>query len=224
MWLGYGPIRFALEIGSTIIPFHTVITNSNIISAPYIVSPNQPIRYEIRSTGGSGSFTMTCASVGTSGGNDKLGIERGIDIASQFENVNLATAGTAYLAYSFRLTATRLDATIKILRYAMYTASKDDFTYYLCFQPTITGTPNYVQQSESALEVWTGNGTQTITDYGIVLASGPGIQQEPISSGLENLIRLGHKIDGTPTVISLAIKPASNGANAYAYCNRVENV
>lgn len=223
LWLGYGPVKFSLEVGEDIVEF-LVVNHSNTTAAPYIVSPNQPIRYEIRSLGGAGTFTMTCASVGTSGGNDKLGIERGIEQASEFSNINLPLSGTDYLAYAFRLNSNRLDAAIAILEYTMYTASKDDFVYYLAFNPTISGTPNYVLQANSALEVWTGTGAETITSIGTVLASGPGLQQIPIKSGLENLIRLGHQIDGTQTVIALVIKPLSNGANAFAYCNRVENV
>ena len=168
LWLGYGPIRFSLLVGESLINFHTINNGANTAAVPYMSSPNQPIRYEIRSTGGTGTFKQTCTTVGTSGGRDLLGIERGIDLGSAFENVNLAVLGTNYLVYASRLKSTSLDAQVKILSYEMLVTSNDDFIYYLIFNPTITGAVTYIGQSNSVTEIATGNGTQTVSGGTII--------------------------------------------------------
>jgi hypothetical protein len=150
-------------------------------------------------------------------------VERGIDTGSAFEAVTLPTANTTYLAYAVRLRNTALDAQIKVLDFNIFTVSKDNFVYYLLLNPTITGTPTYVAQSNSAVEVWKGAGTQTVSG-GTIINSGIGSLQEPIMTGTSNVLRLGHRINGTATVIALAIKPLTNGASAYAYFNRLESI
>ncbi len=223
LWLGYGPIRFSLLVGDEVINFHTINNGANTAAIPYMSSPNQPIRYEIRSTGGAGTFKQTCTTVGTSGGRDLLGIERGIDLGSAFESVNLTTLGTNYLVYASRLKSTSLDAQVKILSYEMLVTSNDDFIYYLIFNPTIAGAVTYAGQANSVTEIATGNGSQTVSG-GTIISSGIGRQQAPRSANVANVLRLGHKIDGTRTEIVLAIKPLSNAATTYAYLNRVESI
>jgi len=49
-WLGLGRIRFGFYLNGKLYYAHQV-TNLNTLSAPYMTSPNQPVRYEIRQNG-----------------------------------------------------------------------------------------------------------------------------------------------------------------------------
>lgn len=71
-WLGVGRIRFGFY-GNGIINYCHEIKNINVLTAPYIVSPNLPIRYEISSSGGSGSLIQICSTVISEGGYNPLG-------------------------------------------------------------------------------------------------------------------------------------------------------
>jgi hypothetical protein len=72
-WLGVGKIRFGFYANGKINYCHE-ITNINVLTAPYMVSPNLPIRYEISSTGGQGSLTQICSTVISEGGYNPTGI------------------------------------------------------------------------------------------------------------------------------------------------------
>ena len=63
-WLGVGRVRFGVVIDGQFKLF-TTSTGTNNLDNVYMKSPNQPVRYEIRSVSGgaSGSFNMICSQV-----------------------------------------------------------------------------------------------------------------------------------------------------------------
>jgi len=72
-WLGVGKIRFGFYANGIINYCHQ-ISNINSLTAPYMISPNLPIRFEISSTGGSGSLVQICSTVISEGGYNPIGI------------------------------------------------------------------------------------------------------------------------------------------------------
>lgn len=72
-WLSVGRIRFGFYLFGRINYCHQ-ITNMNILTAPYMLSPNLPTRYEIISTSGAtGSLTQICSTVISEGGYTPIG-------------------------------------------------------------------------------------------------------------------------------------------------------
>jgi hypothetical protein len=70
-WLGAGIVRCGIFYAGHHYYIHT-FRHINI-NTPYITTPNLPTRFEITSTGGSGSMKQTCASVNSEGGYDIKG-------------------------------------------------------------------------------------------------------------------------------------------------------
>ena len=72
-WLSVGRIRFGFYLFGKINYCHQ-ITNINSLTAPYMLSPNLPIRYEIISTSGAtGSLIQICSTVISEGGYTPIG-------------------------------------------------------------------------------------------------------------------------------------------------------
>ena len=72
-WLSVGRIRFGFYLFGKINYCHQ-ITNINSLTAPYMLSPNLPIRYEIISTSGAtGSLVQICSTVISEGGYTPIG-------------------------------------------------------------------------------------------------------------------------------------------------------
>jgi hypothetical protein len=72
-WLSVGRIRFGFYLFGKINYCHQ-ITNLNSLTAPYMLSPNLPIRYEIISTSGAtGSLVQICSTVISEGGYTPIG-------------------------------------------------------------------------------------------------------------------------------------------------------
>ncbi len=75
-WLGVGKIRFGFYANGIINYCHE-ITNindlNNTTGATYMLTGNLPIRFEIKSTGGTGSLKRICSSVISEGGYNPIG-------------------------------------------------------------------------------------------------------------------------------------------------------
>jgi hypothetical protein len=71
-WLSVGRVRFGFYIFGRINYCHQ-ITNLNSLTDPYMLSPNLPSRYEIISTGASGTLTQICSTVISEGGYTPIG-------------------------------------------------------------------------------------------------------------------------------------------------------
>jgi len=69
-WLGVGRVRFGLVIDGQFKLF-TAGTGTNNLNNVYMKSPNQPIRYEIRSVSGgaAGTLNMICSQISLEGSN-----------------------------------------------------------------------------------------------------------------------------------------------------------
>jgi hypothetical protein len=91
-WLSVGRIRFGFYLFGKINYCHQ-ITNLNSLTAPYMLSPNLPIRYEIISTSGAtGSLVQICSTVISEGGYTPIG--RAFSIGTDPNTSGLAVSTT----------------------------------------------------------------------------------------------------------------------------------
>jgi hypothetical protein len=216
LWLGYGPVEFSILVNGEKKVFFFK-DHTNILDKPYMLSPCQPICYEVRGPGG--ILTHTCATVGNIGGIQNSGVERGVETEA---NLSFASAGTNYLMIGMRLKSTHLDVKIDLLRHEVLCSSNDDFVYSIILNPTIAGTTTFTAQTNSALEIAIGIPANTITG-GTVLHVGIGRQSIVANNALQNVLRLGASIAGARDVVALCFKPLSAGASAYAIINTLQS-
>ena len=91
-WLSVGRIRFGFYLFGKINYCHQ-ITNLNSLTAPYMLSPNLPIRYEIISTSSAtGSLIQICSTVISEGGYTPIG--RAFSIGTDPNTTGLAVSTT----------------------------------------------------------------------------------------------------------------------------------
>ena len=215
-WLSVGRVRMGLSINGLLYYFHEFnhANNSNI--GAYMRSPHKPIRYEIRSTGGSASLIQICASVESEGGQQPLGVQRTIRDA---RDLQCNTANTDYAIYGLRLKA-GVYSEIILESINIINQNNDDFFYSIVLNPTVTGTFAYTDVTNSSIQKATSlvGSPATITG-GTELFSGVSQAASNVEQSINNAIKLGTSIDGTKDEIVLIFNGITNGADVYATLN-----
>ena len=188
-------------------------THAGLVASTFVESPNQPIRYEIRSTGGEGSFVQICAQVGSEGSVDDVGIHRHVENGA----FSATSSGTEYAVFGIRLKTAYRNISLLLKDLSLLATTNDNYLWRLWLNPTVGGTFAYVDIDDCALQFADGATANTITADGtILIASGQGTAQSAIANNLESAIRLGSNIDGTVDTLVLSIIPLSNNMVIYS--------
>lgn len=225
-WLGVGRIRCGFVIGGATYYVH-YFDNINALTAPYMSSPNHPIRYEIRQTGaGSGLLKQICSTVMVEGGEENVGITLTTDLSA---GISVDTTLRPLLA--LRLNPSSIDLVALLKNVQLHNEGNTPMYYKVVVNPTITGgslgTFNAID-GFTDVQVASGSASLSLTGgYDLAggyvskgnaaAASGDGGQ------GIDSeLVRLGSKIDGTPIIVVVAGKALVGTANpVYATANLI---
>ena len=210
-WLGVGRMRFFLVYGG--VPYlmyeHTGTDN---LSTVYMTSPNKPIRYELRTLSGTGSFNMICSQVSIEGTLNQLWTPCGI---THEQVTTLATSGTKYPFLGIRTTSNYKDISPILKQISIMNTSNDDYLVTVEIDPTISGSYSWTGTSQIEIEKALGNGSQTVTSTGDILGSWIGAAGTSLITEyqlLDSQVNPGTKIDGSRQAIWICITPL--GANA----------
>ena len=223
-WLGLGRVRFGFYINGSLIYAHQ-ITHLNALSAPYITSPNQPVRYEIRQNGvGAGLMKQVCATVLDESSQEILGtaitaaLSSTVTVQSNIMTPILAVrlnpgySNIALLGKSFDIYNT--DNTIDML-----------FKVYR--NPSLNKSLIWQNIENSYLQFAVGNNTMTLSG-GYALYSGycPKSQGTGANVGgveISSLFgRFGTQINGTPDIIVIGGQGLGGTATAYSCFNAIQ--
>lgn len=92
-WLSAGRIRFGFYLFGRIFYCHQ-ITNVNSLTAPYMVNPNLPVRYQltVNDSNTTAKLTQICSSVMSEGGYNPIG--KPFSISNRITGIEAPTAGT----------------------------------------------------------------------------------------------------------------------------------
>lgn len=204
-WLGVGRVRFGFNIDGETIYVHA-FNNANRVTAVYMRSPNQPIRYEIRSTGGAAFMDEICCSVQLEGGFNPAGLVAITPL--DMTPISIAAGSGWELVYAMRLKQNEADATVLLNGVSLFTGDNLSYQWAVLWNPIIAGSPVWTDVQGSSIQQVIGNGsTNTVTPI-ISMASGYAERASSRTSDLsfETSLRLGSAIDGTMDVIALAVK------------------
>lgn len=159
LWLGGAAFQFYMCLpneGFTLI--HSgqhVGVNAGTITA----SPNQPLRYEIRSTSGSGSLTCYCSQVFTAGPIAQSGKAKAI---FNSPSVTCNTVDTIYALLGIKKVAATRDISIKLTSMGVVnTASSDAGMLLLIRKPTLSAGLTYT--TEGNIQVGKPGSVITVT-------------------------------------------------------------
>ena len=217
-WLGVGRVRFGLNLsGNTYIFGNSSGTNN--LNDIYMSSPNKPIRYEIRSSGNSGTFNQICSQVSMEGSLNSLNIP--VFVANP-NVVTLSTANTKYPVIGLKMD-TGYESISLIMRYLnILNTSNDNYIATLEINPTISGSYTFSSDTQTGVSRSFTDGTQTITTSGTIIG---GFIGEAGTQALTNFtfddskINTGKKINGVVDELWVCITPLGANATFYTSAN-----
>lgn len=210
LWLGGAVLRFFVKTNNGFELIHTVNYSSNYEDV-FILSPNQPIRYEIRSSTGSGSLRYVCSQVATEGSINEAG-----KTLSIINLLPLATnsTGVIYALKGIKKQAAFREVGIQIIDIELVlSATSDAGILMLLKNPTISSALTYVNKEK----IQEGTATnQTITSGTGRLICAINVSSVGGSSQVmkENFLSfLSSKIDNTTDEFVLAYMPSTTNQN-----------
>lgn len=231
LWLGGAVLRVFLKTDLGFVLAHTV-NYAGTATNVFINSPNQPVRYEIRSTTGTGSFRYICSQVSTEGSTTEAGYNNSvISLSTAAIPANtFATIGTRYPIKAIRKKVANRDNSIKITNVQAFVSSTGDIAFWtLELNPTLSAGLTYTDVANSGIQEANGSAvaavTITVTTPGRILASGVVVlngMMPPNSFEADFLSSLGCTLNNTMDQLVLCIQPITAGVTVNATINLKE--
>jgi hypothetical protein len=217
-WLGVGRVRWGLYLEDHAQLQLGEVVAANSIEDPYMRSPNQPITYEIRSSGGSGEFHQLCSTFIVEGSLNSL--NKNVGIYSNGEKTFTAL-GSKYPLMGYRLKGDYPGANVFAESISSLSSlSSHDFLATLEMNPVLgpSASPTWNSVTNTPIEYAMGFGT-TGTTGDIIATEGHVISSWIIKGGSttstdnvslsENIIRPGICINGTQDEVWICVTPIS---------------
>jgi len=216
-WLGLGRVRCGFVVDGLFIVAHEFL-HSNSVTAVYMTTPNLPLRYSIENDGTGPATTLDhiCSTVMTEGGVQATGRLRCISTAGTA--MTATTENIIYAVIGIRLKAASLGATINVISAAIQIQSASESgEWSLRFNPTVAGTFTYADVTNSNIQSVLGTSSNTvtggtITQCGFATSDSGGQGRGGTEAQIDNAIRLGANIAGTPDTIVLCWMPNAGTA------------
>jgi len=209
LWLGGVGLRFFMVVNGRFELIHSY-AHAGIVSSLIMKSPNQPIRYEIRGVSGAGSFDPICSVVSSEGFvNPSDGYS--YEIKTGLAGVSMASNAVSYPLLMFRRKAACRDNSVEMVKYFAYSKTNTNTEVSVVINPTITGTPTWVDAPDSCLQYAIGNGSTIQATGGYSVDSSTITQRaESFKTSSELLYRFLQNVDGTNDVIALVGRADAN--------------
>lgn len=209
LWLGGATARLFLRTENGFVLADEYV-HAQSASGVFFESPNQPIRYDITSTGGVGDFRPICSQVATEGSFNLGGFNR---------QISGDPAGTPYAIINQKMPVIAVrkksschDVAALVNDLFIFTQTQDDRIYWtLERNPVLSGTAaSWQSLSESALEYATFNDSTLVTTNGIVIADGILTYNVNVPTGVLKdsfLSWLGSSLDEVEDTVVLTMTP-----------------
>lgn len=206
LWLGGAILRFWVKTSSGFTLIHSVNYSGTSVDT-FTLSPNQPLRYEIRSSTGTGSLRYICSQVATEGSINESGKPL---VIFNTTSITCNVVGTIYALKSIKKQSAYRDTAIQIVNVAVgITATTDAGLVMLFINPTLSAPITYANKEK----IQEG----TATNQTITVNTGRLIACFPISaSGTDNSMKdnyysfLSGLINNTMDEYVLAYMPTTN--------------
>lgn len=169
LWLGGAGVRVFMAIDGAFKLVHTIDNHAGYQDDVIFLSPNQPVRYEIRSSSGSGSMRAVCSQVSTDGATAN---EQGEGQAIYSASIACNTVGTIYALCGARKAAAHRTHFVPVSEFGVTQTSgnSDAGMLLLLLNPTLSAPLTWSAVSHIEMAVAT---TQTVTNVGRILKAVP---------------------------------------------------
>jgi hypothetical protein len=210
LWLGGAGLRLFFVVGGVFRLLHAIDNHAGAEDGLIFQSPQHPVRHEIRSSTGSGSFIPQCSQVATEGTQS----EQGEELSAYSGSIACNTVGTIYALAGVRKAAGYRDHHIEIDRVAasIISATVDSGVLLLVRNPTLSAPLTWA--AKSRIEEGTAT-TQTLTaGTGRVIAAQPmNTSADGATSPKAALRALTIGLDNVADQYVLAYQPTTNNQN-----------
>lgn len=166
LWLGGTALRVFLNIDGVFVLAHT-FKYASIGFGTFLKSPNHKIRYEIRSTLGTGSFKQISSQISTEG-------QPNIAECSSYRTVYspsivYPTIGTKYPIKSLKLKTSHRDVFSQLSSaYALISSAGENALITFDINPVLSSPLAYTNVEESCMQEANGNGIITVVSSNII--------------------------------------------------------
>jgi hypothetical protein len=169
--------------------------HSNNFADVIMDHPSQPIRAEIRSTGGAGDFDFVCGQVSSQINSFNFnGVPFCVDSGSTF--INLATAATEYAILGLRKSDRHWELFKQDVTIVSPAGPNQAYRWRLLQNPTLSAGLTWGNTTVAGVDYAIGDGAITVSDIGHELASGVGISRSSGSLVISQALRPGCTVDG----------------------------
>jgi len=204
LWLGGAVLRMWLKTDLGFVLVHTV-NYSGTQTGTFMLSPNQPLRYEVRSTTGTGSLKYICSQIATEGTFAESGKTKSVYNAS---DIITSSTSTTYVMKGIKKRSTFRDTAVQIIEIGnVNTGYNEQGMLLLLRNPTLSGALTYANNGK----IQEANGTgETVTANGDVICATPSGRVSSSNSMKENFLSfMASTIGNTMDEYVLAYRPAT---------------
>lgn len=220
LWLWGAVLRFFVKTSTGFELIHT-FNYSWTDEGMFMLSPNQPIRYEIRSTTGTGTLNAICSQVSTEWSINEEWYNGSVNTGTTW--ISLSSVGTSYPLLAIRKRTTHRDISAKITGLtAFITSNNDTIRRELELAPTLSAPLTYNPADGTGVEYAVWNGTITTTVHWRVLASwyiSTNWVIDPNQFEKDYLAYLGVWVDNTQYPLVLCITPVTGWITTFCSIN-----
>ena len=218
LWLGGAVLRMFIKTSQGFVLAH-IFNHAGSAQDLMILSPNQPVRYEIRSTTGSGAFHTICSQVTTEGSINESGFNNSGSslLTAGVPSQTVATVATKYAVCGVRKKSTHRDAPVRVSGAEMIVHTVNDLLRWeVILNPKLSAPLTWTAITNSSCEIGVSGAVTAISitaSGGRVLRSGFLAQQQPVPDGildLDFLSKPGCTIDNVMDEIVLCATPLTS--------------
>ena len=211
-WLGVGRVRFGMVFNGQTVIFDDLSGTDNLTNV-YMSNSNHPIRYELRTSGGTGSLNMICGQVSMEGSLNQLVTP--IGITGPNSAVNLTSTNVKYPFIGVKMNSGYENISLLVEQINILNTSNDNYYCTIEIDPPISGTYSFSAASQNEVMKAFGNGSQTVTGNSEILACFTGEAGTSANSTfvtVDSIVMPGKTISGRAQELWVCITPL--GANA----------
>ena len=205
-WLGVGPVRFGFLIEGALVIVHMVHT-ANVSDSIYMRNCTQPLRMEIRSTGGAATCRHQCAAVLQDGGEKNFGI---VGCVNTDGTAISLPVNTTRMVVAARINPATPNHQVQLLGNYLYNSvANTAYQWQLLWNPTFSGALTWNTVTDASIQVAFGTvNNVSLTGYTLAMEAGFADTRSSrvVSENLQSTLALGTHIDGTSDVIALVVK------------------
>ena len=215
-WLWVGRVRVGFVIDWLIYYVHYFNhANDSSFTSVYMSSPNLPVRYDITTDWTVGcALSHICGTVISEGWIEKTWVLRATD--TDISPLTWLLQNVDYAVVWIRLKSTYKDISVIPESMSMMCSTNDRFKWEVVINPTINWTFTYADKTNSAIQEAIGTSSNTISDKGIVIASGyASTQSREVDQALNTALRIGSTISWVQDTLVLLVTPLSSNATIY---------